>query len=415
MSLRGVAAVVGVAELAPQRHTGSATTLELMSRVANDAINDAGFKRSEIDGLIVHPIGGLPGFVPATVAEYLGLAPRFAELVDLGGATGAGMVWRAAAAIQAGMCTSCLCLTGAHRSGPTDPDGKTGGNKRSGEKGRAAQQGSERSAPRSLAPSRDRSPQAEFDSPYGMLGANVGYAMIATRYTHEYGLRDTQRAKVAVDQRRNANANPAAIFHAQTLTIDDVLASEVIASPLHMLEIVMPSAGAAALLVTAADRVPYAGQKPAWLLGAGESVTHSSFAQAPALDATGVGIAARAAFRQAGVSPSEIGLASLYDCYTIMVLLTLEEAGFCKRGEAGAFVESHDLTWAGDFPVNTHGGQLSFGQAGMAGGMSHVTEAVRQIQGRGGNRQVPGLELAYAHGNGGIIAEQTGLVFGVAR
>ncbi len=410
MSLRGAAAVVGVAELPPQRHTGEATILELLSQVGTDAIADAGFKRSDVDGLIVHPIGGLPGFVPATVAEYLGLKPGFAELVDLGGATGAGMVWRAAAAIQAGMCSTCLCLTGTRRrgrpgSGGPRPGGPRPGGPRSGEP----------YIPKSIAPSRDRSPQAEFDSPYGMVGANVGYAMIATRYAHEYGLKDEQRAKVAVEQRRNANANPAAIFHDRTLSIDEVLDSPLIAEPLHMLEIVMPSAGAAALLVTKADRVPDSKQKPAWLLGAGESVTHSSFAQAPSLDATGVGIAARAAFHQAGVKPADMGLASLYDCYTIMVLLTLEEAGFCARGEAGAFVESHDLTFAGDFPVNTHGGQLSFGQPGMAGGMSHVTEAVRQIQGRAGNRQVANLELAYAHGNGGIIAEQAGLVFGASR
>ncbi len=220
---------------------------------------------------------------------------------------------------------------------------------------------------------------------------------------------------MAVDQRRNANANPAAIFHDQPLTIDDVLGSEMICEPLRMLEIVMPAAGAAALVVTAADRVGDAAQRPAWLLGAGESVTHSSLAQAPDFGETGIGVAARAAFSSAGVAPGEVGLASLYDCYTIMVLLTLEEAGFCKPGEAGAFVASHDLSWAGDFPLNTHGGQLSFGQPGMAGGMSHVTEAVRQIQGRGGARQVPGLELAYAHGNGGIIAEQVGLVFGAER
>lgn len=400
MSLRGAGAVVGVAELAPRRYTGEATTLDLLSQVATEAIADAGFKRTDVDGLIVHPIGGLPGFVPATVAEHLGLQPTFAETVDLGGATGAGMIWRAVAAIQAGMCSSCLCLTGTRRRGSGGKPGKAS---------------KERPRPRSIAPYRDRSPQAEFDSPYGMVGANVGYAMIATRYTHEYGLRDTQRAKVAVEQRRNANANPAAIFHDQPLTIDDVLSSEVICEPLHMLEIVMPAAGAAALLVTAPDRVPDAKQKPAWLLGAGESVTHSSFAQAPRLDATGVGIASRAAFEQAGIKPSDVGLASLYDCYTIMVLLTLEEAGFCGRGEAGAFVESHDLTWAGDFPLNTHGGQMSFGQAGLAGGMSHVTEAVRQIQGRGGEQQVPDLELAYAHGNGGIIAEQAGLVFGANR
>ena len=404
MSSRGVAAVVGLAERAPQRYTGDETNLELLSGVAVEAMADAGIDRRAVDGLLVHPIGGLPGFVPATVAEFVGLRPRFAEIVDLGGATGAGMVWRAAAAIQAGLCTTCLCLTGTRRRrrSARPPVG--------GQKGEASERG-----PRSLPPGRDRSPHAEFDAPYGLIGANVGYALLATRYAHEYGLDERQRAKVAVDQRRNANANPAAIFHDQPLTVDDVLASEMICEPLRMLEIVMPAAGAAALVVTAADRVADAAQPPAWLLGAGESVTHSSLAQAPDFGETGIGIAARAAFTQAGVTPAEIGLASLYDCYTIMVLLTLEEAGFCGPGEAGAFVASHDLTWQGDFPLNTHGGQLSFGQPGMAGGMSHVTEAVRQIQQRAGARQVAGLELAYAHGNGGIIAEQVGLVFGAER
>ena len=115
MSLRGVAAVVGFAERAPQRFTEDETNLDLLSGVAVEAMADAGFARSEVDGLLVHPIGGLPGFVPATVAEFIGLRPRFAELVDLGGATGAGMIWRAAAAIGAGMCTTCLCLTGTRR------------------------------------------------------------------------------------------------------------------------------------------------------------------------------------------------------------------------------------------------------------------------------------------------------------
>ncbi len=404
MSLRGVAAAVGLAERAPQRYTGEETILDLLSGVAVDAMADAGIDRSEVDGLLVHPIGGLPGFVPATVAEFVGLRPRFAELVDLGGATGAGMIWRAAAAIGAGMCTTCLCLTGTRRRRRAASSGKSEG-------GRAPAARKSHSRP----PARDRSPHAEFDAPYGMIGANIGYAMLATRYAFEYGLTDAQRAKVAVDQRRNANANPAAIFYKESLTVDDVLASDVICEPLHMLEIVMPAAGAAAVIVTAADRVADAAQRPAWLLGAGESVTHSSVAQAPAFGETGIGIAARAAFSSAGVDPSNVGLASLYDCYTIMVLLTLEEAGFCKAGEAGAFAESHDLTFSGDFPLNTHGGQLSFGQAGIAGGMSHVTEAIRQIQGRGGDRQVADLELAYAHGNGGIIAEQVGLVFGTDR
>ena len=399
MPLRGAAAVVGIAERSPQRYTGDETNLDLLSGVAVDAMADAGVDRSDVDGLIVHPVGGLPGFVPATVAEFIGLSPRFAEIVDLGGATGAGMIWRAAAAINAGMCETCLCLTGTRRRRRTPRDSTPNGQRQ-----------------RTSSPTRrDRSPHAEFDAPYGLIGANVGYALLATRYAHEYGLTDAQRAKVAVDQRRNANANPAAIFHDQPLTIADVTASEMICEPLRMLEIVMPAAGAAALVVTRADRAADAAQPPAWLLGAGESVTHSSLAQAPDFGETGIGRAARDAFASAGVRPTEIGLASLYDCYTIMVLLTLEEAGFCGAGEAGAFVESHDLTFEGDFPLNTHGGQLSFGQPGMAGGMSHVTEAVRQIQGRAGARQIPGLELAYAHGNGGIIAEQVGLVFGAER
>ncbi len=121
---------------------------------------------------------------------------------------------------------------------------------------------------------------------------------------------------------------------------------------------------------------------------------------------------ARTAFEMAGVTPDQIDLASLYDCYTITVLLTLEDAGFCEKGGGGRFVEEHDLRAAGDFPLNPHGGQLSFGQSGIAGGMSHVTEAVRQLQGRCGERQVRDLELAFVNGNGGIMSEQVSLVLG---
>ncbi|MGH9137553.1 MAG: thiolase family protein [Acidimicrobiales bacterium] len=397
MSLRGAAAVIGLAERAPSRYTDGETNLDVLAGVGVDAIRDAGLTLADIDGLVVHPIGGLPGFVPATVAEHLGLRPRYAELVDLGGATSAGMVWRAAAAIAAGMCTTCLCLTGTRRRRRPPPAPSNGGS---------------RSASRA---GRDRSPHAEFEAPYGSIGANVGYAQLAARYDHEYGSSDASRAKVAVDQRANAGANPDAIFHGQPLTIDDVLASEMICEPLRRLEIVMPAAGAAALVVTAADRAPLGPHQPVWLLGAGESVTHSSLAQAPSLTETGVAIAADAAFSMAGVDRTDVGLASLYDCYTIMVLLSLEDAGFCPKGEAAAFVTEHDLCWSGDFPVNTHGGQLSFGQPGMAGGMSHVTEAVRQLQGRAAGRQIADLEVAYVHGNGGIIAEQVGLVLSGSR
>ena len=245
MSLRGAAAVRGVAERAPTRVSGEESLLERLSSVGIDAIADAGVGLADVDGLIAHPIGGVAQLVPATVAEVMGLSPSFAEIVDLGGATGAGMVSRAAAAIRAGLCSTCLCLTGTTRK-------RRAGGKRPPSS----------SPPRSRPIGHDRSPQAEFDFPYGMLGANIGYAMLANRYTHEYGLTDAQRAKVAVDQRTNANANPAAIFHAETLTIDDVLASELIAEPLHMLEIVMPAAGAAALVATSQELADAPRQKP---------------------------------------------------------------------------------------------------------------------------------------------------------
>ncbi|MGH9136940.1 MAG: oxygenase MpaB family protein [Acidimicrobiales bacterium] len=320
-----------------------------MAKVGLAAIDDAGAPVDQVDGLLVPPVGGVAMVAPATVAEYIGLRPSFAELVDLGGAAGAGMVWRAAAAIAAGMCSTCLCVTAARRE-------------RRPSRSQAAASGDGSTRP----PSRDRSPSAEFEAPYGTMGANAAYAQIAMRYHHEYALTAEQRAKVAVDQRANARVNPAALFHDQPITVDDVLASEVIA-PLHLLEIVMPAAGAAAVVVTAADRATDGPHPPVWLLGAGERVTHTSLPWAVSLTHTPVAAAASAAFAMAEVKPGDIGLASLYDCYTIAMLLTLEDAGFCAKGGAGAFVESHDLRWSGDFPLNTHGGQLSFGQPGIAG------------------------------------------------
>jgi acetyl-CoA acetyltransferase len=185
-----------------------------------------------------------------------------------------------------------------------------------------------------------------------------------------------------------------------------------IADPLHMLEIVMPAGGAAALVVVGPELATKLNQTPAWLLGAGERVTHKSITYAPSLTDSAIQASAARAFEQAGVSPSQMGLASVYDCYTITVLLTLEDSGFTPKGSGGRFIEEHDLRWSGDFPLNTHGGQLSFGQPGIAGGMSHVTEAVRQIQHRAGQRQIPDLQLAFVNGNGGILSEQVSLIFG---
>lgn len=382
-SLRGSAAIVGMAELPPRRYTEE-TTGELLTAVAHGAVTDAGLGIDDVDGLLVHPVPGVEDATPAYVAELIGIRPRTCDLVDLGGATGAGMVWRAAAAIATGMATAVLCVTGTgRRRGHTDVPAV-----------------SELPLP------------VEFEAPVGAVGPNVGYALVTSRYEHDHGPTDEARAKVAAHQRENAQANPDAVFHGAPLTEADVLSSEMVCDPLRKLEIVMPTGGAAAVLVAAPDRRTSSDNPPVWLLGAGERVTRSSMAwQGPCAD-DGMRDAARAAFETAGVRPADIGLLSLYDCYTTVVLLTLEAAGFCGPGDAPSMVAGADLRWSGDLPVNTHGGQLSFGQSGLAGGMSHVTEAVRQLRGDVAGRQVPDLELAYVHGNGGIASEHVGLVLG---
>jgi acetyl-CoA acetyltransferase len=385
-NLRGQAAIVGVGELAPARYTEGETILGIQARASRLAVEDAGLEFQDIDGVLVQPSPGVPMLAPSTFAEYLGLSVTFAEHVDLGGAAGAGMVWRAAAAIATGMCTTCLCVTGRPRERAdlaVNPWGL------------------------------DLTAEAEFDVPYGAVGTNWGYACIANRYAHEFGLSDVQRATVAVKQRDNACMNPDAIFYGKPITVEDVLSSPMIVDPLRQLEIVMPTGGAAALVVTSAQRAKALRERPAYLLGAGEACTHKTLTYAPDITHSIVHAAADAAFSMAGVSRSQIGLASIYDCYTITALITLEDAGFCKKGQAGEFVVDHDLGFAGDFPMNTHGGQLSYGQSYLAGGMSHVTEAARQLHGAAGARQVADLDLAFVNGNGGVMSEQVSLVLGI--
>src|SRR5581483_6626091 len=164
----------------------------------------------------------------------------------------------------------------------------------------------------------------------------------------------------------------------QPITVDDVLASPMIADPLHMLEIVMPVSGGAALVLASRERARRTPHRPVWVRGFGEHLEVKTPTYADDMVRTPVGPAADMAFGMAGIDRGDVDLVSLYDCYTITVLLTIEDSGFCAKGEGARFVKEHDLTYKGDFPCNTHGGQLSFGQAGLAGSMSHITEATRQ-------------------------------------
>jgi len=381
MSLKGKAAVSGIAELKPWKEAPpDVTPLKLMGQLMAEALADAGLEKQELDGFLVGMPFADPGMIyPASAAEVLGINPRMLNVVDIGGATPAGMVWRAAAAIDAGMCNAVLCIVADLN-----------------------RLGDQRVPVVSV--------QREFEAPYGNIGANCGYAMIAQRHMYEYGTKPEQMAKVAVDQRTNALKNPLATFNDKPLTIQDVLNSRMIVDPLHIFEIVSPCSGGSAVIVASPELAKKSKNPPIWLLGAGEYSNHASITYAPSLTNSPIKPAADLAFRMAGVERKDIDLVCPYDCYTITVLVTLEDAGFCKKGQGGPFAMEHNLTYAGDFPCNTHGGQLSFGQPGLGGGMSHVTEAVRQLMGRGGERQVKDAAIAYVNGNGGIMSEQVSLI-----
>jgi len=394
--LRGDAAIVGVADWKPERKpTGPRQfMLEQWAELARLALQDAGIEAGEVDGLVTPRIGETSNFVPATVAEYCGFEVNLAEMVDLGGANSVGMVWRAAAAIELGLCEVVVCAIPA-RPTPSDP-----------RDGAFLDEGWIFGA----SSNRYGSPQAEFDIPYGNLAQNAGYSMIAQRYAAVHGYDERAMAKLAVDQRTNACAHPDAIFHGKPITVDDVLASKMIADPLHMLEIVMPVAGGHALVVASAARAKRTKHRPIQVAGCGERLTIKTPTYARDLLETPVGPAADRAFEMAGATRSDIDVACIYDCYTITALLTLEDAGFCKKGQGLDFVRDHDLTFAGDFPVNTHGGQLSYGQAGGAGGMSQINEAVHQLRHNAGARQVANCETAFVSGTGGVMSEQSALI-----
>lgn len=385
--LRGQSAVVGIAELRPLKHPDERSPLDLLGEAARTAIADAGLKPGAIDGLVVCPAQMQYSMLwPSVVADHLGLSPSFIEFVDLGGASSCGMIARAAAAVATGQCRTALCVNGDC----WDP-------KRLYSK-----------PPPLLMPLRD------FTIPYGAAGANADYAMAAQLHFARFGTTSRQLAKVAADQRASAQKNPLALFHGKPATVDDVLSSPLVCTPLHLLDVVMPCTGAEAVIVTTAERAADLPHPAAYVLGWGEHLHPDSF-QRPDFLVTPTVESARAAYAMSGVGPKDITFAELYDCYTIAVLIELEDAGFCAKGEGGPFVEAHDLTYAGDFPVNTHGGMLSFGQPGLGGGMTLVVEAVRQIMGRAEAHQVVRNDLAFVHGNGGIFSEECSLILARER
>lgn len=388
MIINGSTAISGMAELRPMVNSRGRTTLELLAEVAGKAIRDAGLKKSDIDGLLVTPPTEDSSFMwPAQVAEYLQMTPSYLNMVELGGASACGTITRASLGVTAGVCRHCLCLSG----GVWDSQVFNSRENKIKVMSRAEQ---------------------DYELPCGPMGFNSGYALIAQRHMHEYHTTPEQMAKIAMDQRKNALLNPDALYNQKELSIQEILSSPLIVDPIHLLEIVRPCSGAAAVVISSSEDAQNMAHPPIYILGWGESCTRNSIVYSDHITTSPVKFAAARAFAMARLRPSDMDLLSLYDCYPITVIVTLEDAGFCGQGEGGPFVESHDLTFCGNLPINTHGGQLSFGQPSYAGGMSHVSEAVRQLRGTAGERQVQKCQFAFVNGNGGVMSTECSIILG---
>ena len=387
--MRRRAGIVGIGESRVGRVSGR-SALQLQSDAVLAAVADAGIKFDDIDGLLTTPVRVEHWNMPSgVVANNLGIRPRFLSTVDLAGASGVAMVHQAVMAVESGQCDIALCVAGQNLLSHRSRD----------------------EAVKSMAESGSAHPQ--FEVPYGPVVPSL-YALIAQRHMHEYGATPAQLAEVAVTMRRHAGLNPNA-HKRDPITIADVLGSRMISSPLHMLDCAIVSDGAAAAIVTTEDRVADMKRRPIFLLGQGYGLRHGHIGDYKQLTTTGAVDSGRDAFALAGVERTDIDVAEIYDCFTITVIVELEDLGFCAKGEGGRFVEGGRIGLGGALPVTTHGGLLSGGHPGLPGGFFHVIEGVRQLRGEAGERQVADAELALVHGNGGVASVHCTLILGNSR
>lgn len=375
-SLKNKIAIVGVGESEIGR-VPHMTGLGLNAQACKRALDDAGLKVSDIDGLLTAYSFTEPYFMLGSVmCEYLGIQPRFNASMVVGGGSPAIMLKHAAEAIASGQAEVILVCAGENR---------------------ATGQSRDAAISTLLAVG-----HPYYEQPYG--GSIPGYyAMIAQRHMHKYGTTREQLASVAVNTRANALLHPNAHMK-KAITMDDVLSAKPIADPLGMLDCCLLSDAGGAFIVTSAERAKDLKCKPVYLQGIGEFHTHEHLMCAPSLTEFGATESGRVAYEMAGLGPKDIDVAQLYDCFSIVPIIELEELGFVKPGEGGAFFAEGRGRVGGDLPINTHGGMLSHAHAGAAGGLFGIVEAVRQLRGGLGERQVNGAEVALVHNEGGILS-----------
>jgi acetyl-CoA acetyltransferase len=361
--------IVGVAESALGK-VPHETELSMLAAAGREALAEAGLGFGDVDGLFVRTRGIEPG---VEVAEYLGIQPRYTDSTDVGGCSFEAYVNHAMAAVSAGLCEVALIAY-------------------------ASRQRSMRA--RKRASSEDQTLGGQFEAPYRPLLPIGNYAMIAARHMHQYGTRPEQLAEVAVAARQWAALNPKA-WARDPLSVDQVLASDYIAEPLHKLDCCLVTDGGGAVVVTTAERARDAAKRPVRVIGRGESATAWHISQIDDLTVTPGVASGRAAYAMAGVGPSDIDVAELYDNFTIATIMELEDLGFCAKGEGGAFVSEGRIAPGGALPLQTMGGGLSYCHPGMLG-LLLIVEAVRQLRGEAEARQVPDAEVALVHGIGGV-------------
>jgi acetyl-CoA acetyltransferase len=379
--MRGSVAIAGVG-LAGCGEAPSWTEIEIAAQAARNALADAGMTTRDVDGLAISStnifMSGL------ALAEHLGIRPKFTESSMVGGSSFVGHLIPATLALNAGLCDAVLVAYGSNQ--------RTGVGRAQAGKIKAA-----------------LDPQP-FEHPYKPFNPPTAYALAAARHMHQYGTTREQLAEIAVAARKWAQLNPEA-FSREPLSVEDVLKSRMVCDPLTVRDCCLVTDGGGAYVLVRSARAMDLPHKPAYLLGAGAAHWHRQISSMPDLTVTAATESGQRAFEMAGLEPEDVDVVELYDAFTINTLLFLEDLGFCKKGEGGAFVSGGRIAPGGELPVNTNGGGLSCVHPGMYG-IFLLVEAVRQLRGEAGARQVTSAQVALAHGNGGMLSSQITALLG---
>ena len=376
VALRDKAAIVGIGETEYSKNAGMSQTA-LLLQAAVRAIEDAGLRPKEIDGVVI-----AMDVIPfEDLAVNLGAEDlKYAVTLNMGGASATASLQSAAMAVATGVATNVLCITGWN-----------------GYSGMRVSASASQQGGMGLSGLKVR----DFEMPFGVMVPAHWYSPMARRHMYEYGTTSRQLGAVAVTMRKHAQLNERAMMRGRPMTIEDHQSSRMIADPYRLFDCCLQSDGAAAVVVTTAERARDIKHRPVYIMGVAEGhpVPADQIANREDMFKIGLSYAAPRAFAMAGVTTKDIDVAEIYDCFTWNMMIQLEALGFCKRGESGPFVEGGGIELGGELPINTHGGLLS--QAHVLG-MNHVVEAVKQLRGDAGPAQVQDAEIAVVTGWGDL-------------